>query len=392
MKKVVMMVFVMFCVMVAVAETSNVNIEELRKKAYSALNVLNVAGSSRVDDVFAYVDVLLKDGKTDEAMKYLDRGLQLYPDKLEYQILCSKLLIGNGDEKLGREKAESVYTYAETDDLIGQASQILGKEIITSFPAVSKLTGSDHCVVLVPMQGCDQWLISRMKDELSETLGIPIYIQTIDVVCPEASRSAYNQAIVQLRAKIKAQLNNPLALMLMEQYGYKVEDFESDDKLIRIAQKTLAMQNPEAAKKLVDEIERLKLEGLQWDAGVLKAVLFNSVKSYRRENVVYLAVTPVDIYLNGKKFVLGSTDGFGGVVSYYRFTSDFAHDHPQQDRLAKRTKMQCLSSLGDVWGVGSCSNPTCARAYPKSLAEHDAKSGELCNQCSSAFKKVFESK
>jgi len=391
MKKVVMMLFVMCCVIAAVSE-GNDDYLELKKKAYSALNISNVAGQSRVDDVSAYVDVLVKEGKTDEAMKYLDRGLQLYPDQLEYQILYAKLLISNGDDKLGKEKADLVYKYAETDCLMSQAGQILGKKMVTNFPAISKLPGSDHCVVLIPMQGCDKWLISRMRDELSETLGISVYIQTIDVVYPEASRSAYDQAIVQLRAKIKAQLNNPVALMLMEQYGYKAEDFESDEKLIRIAQKTIAMQNPEAAKKLVDEIERLKLEESQWDAIILKAVLFNSVKSYRRDGVVSLAVTPVDIYSDGKKFVLGSTDSFGGVVSYYRFTADFAKDSPKQDRLAKRTKMQCLASLGDVWGIGSCSNPTCARAYPKSLAEHDAKSGELCNQCSSALKKVFEDK
>ncbi len=365
---------------------------DLKEKAYKALNLSNDIGGSKVDDFSAYADLLMKEGKTDEAIKYLDRGLKLYPNQLEYQILYAKLLIGNGDEKLGKEKADFVYKTAETDELVYEAGQILGKEATADFPSISKLPGSDYCVVLVPMQGCAKWLISRMRDELSETLGIPVYVQTIDVVYPEASRSAYSRAIVQLRAKIKAQLSNPLALMLMEQYGYKEEDFESDEKLIRIAQKTLAMQNPDASKKLVDDIERLKLQEMQWDARILKAVLFNSVKSYRRAGVVYLGITPADILADGKAFVLGSADSFGGVISYHRFTADFANDFPKQDRLFKRTKMQCLVSLGDAWGVDSCLNSTCARAYPKSLAQHDAKSGELCDQCSSAFKKVFGDK
>ncbi|MDA3800279.1 MAG: hypothetical protein PF692_14530 [Kiritimatiellae bacterium] len=228
---------------------------------------------------------------------------------------------------------------------------VSGKKVITNFPAISKLSGTEHCVVLVPIQGCDKWLIATMQNELSSTLGIPVFVQTIDVKYPEASRNAYNRAIAQLRAQIKSLLkNNPMVVMLMNQYGYKEEDIESDEKLIQIAKKAIAIQDPAAAGKLADEIERLKQEDSQWDVKILKAVLFNAVKPYKRDNVVYIAITPVDIYADDKKFVLGSADSFGGVVSYYRLTSGFTKDTPKKDKLAKRTKMQCLASLGDAVG------------------------------------------
>ena len=279
------------------------------------------------------------------------------------------------------------------DEIVGkkQTGLISGKEMITNFPAISNLSGTDHCVVLVPIQECDKWLIARMQNALSSTLDIAVYVQTIDVEYPEATRCAYDRAVAQLRAQIKALLaSNPMAVMLMNQYGYKQEDLESDEKLISIAEKALSFQDPAAAKKLANEIKRLKQEDSQWDARILKAVLFNAIKSYKRDNVVYIAITPVDIYSDGKKFILGSADSFGGVVSYYRLMSGFAT--LDKDRLAKRTKMQCLASLGDAVGVKTCENPACAREYPRSLAKHDAKSGEPCSQCSAAFKKIFDTK
>jgi predicted Zn-dependent protease len=389
MKVLLMVVMATVLVSVSMGETSTMSLEDLKKQACIALNTANVTGKPTVDDVVAYVGRCVKKGKVDEAFKYLDKGLLLYPGQLDYQILYAKLLMTKGDDSLAKEKADLVYKYSETDDLINQASQILGKDMIADFPVISKLPGTDHCVVLVPMQGCDKWLVSGMTNELSSTLGIPVYIQTIDVEYPEANRSAYDQAIVQLRAKLNAQLSNPLAVMLMQKYGYTEKDFESDDKLIMITKKTMAMQNPAAAEKFIDKIEMLKSQENQWDAKILKAVLFNAVKSYSRDGVIYLAITPVDIYSASKKFVLGSADSFGGVVSYYRLASAFAKASPNQDRLSKRTKMQCLASLGDVVGLDSCSNSICARAYPKSLAAHDAKSGELCDKCRSALKKVF---
>ena len=77
-------------------------------------------------------------------------------------------------------------------------------------------------------------------------------------------------------------------------------------------------------------------------------------------------------------------------MSYHRFTAKFDGDLPNQKRLVKRIKMQALASIGHIFRIKRCSNPTCARAYPHSLPEHDAKEGTLCAQCEAGFKKLFE--
>lgn len=38
-----------------------------------------------------------------------------------------------------------------------------------------------------------------------------------------------------------------------------------------------------------------------------------------------------------------------------------------------------------MFGIQCCTDPTCARAYPHSLEEHDAKSEALCPACQHGF-------
>ena len=44
---------------------------------------------------------------------------------------------------------------------------------------------------------------------------------------------------------------------------------------------------------------------------------------------------------------------------------------------------------GKVFGIDSCTDPSCPRAYPHSVAEHDAKSDKLCDKCRKALNKAF---
>ena len=44
---------------------------------------------------------------------------------------------------------------------------------------------------------------------------------------------------------------------------------------------------------------------------------------------------------------------------------------------------------GHLFGLQRCSDPTCPRAYPNSLDEHDAKGAILCGQCRDGFDRLF---
>ncbi len=45
--------------------------------------------------------------------------------------------------------------------------------------------------------------------------------------------------------------------------------------------------------------------------------------------------------------------------------------------------------MGLACGLKRCTHPTCARAYPHSLYEHDAKNGTLCSECRKSFRTTF---
>ncbi len=110
---------------------------------------------------------------------------------------------------------------------------------------------------------------------------------------------------------------------------------------------------------------------------------------YRRKNVAYLGITSVDIYARDYNFLFGWANRLCGIMSYCRFTADFNDDIPNQERLVKRALMQSQSSVGLIYGLKRCTDPTCARAYPNSLSEHDAKKGTLCSECRKNFRTTF---
>jgi predicted Zn-dependent protease len=90
-----------------------------------------------------------------------------------------------------------------------------------------------------------------------------------------------------------------------------------------------------------------------------------------------VGVTGRDISTPELNFLFGHADrGLrAGVVSYLRFAD------PTFDVVAHRAAVQLLSTTGVLLGLGRCEDVTCARAYPKNLAEHDRKQEQFCAAC-----------
>ena len=99
----------------------------------------------------------------------------------------------------------------------------------------------------------------------------------------------------------------------------------------------------------------------------------------------------VDAFMAQSNFIFGSGEigGHHAMMTYQRFTAQFNEENPDRKRLVERTLKQALSSCGFMLGVERCSTPTCARAYPHNLAEHDAKTTELCPACAAGFARAL---
>jgi predicted Zn-dependent protease len=394
MKKYSLLVFTMLLILFGNAcsqEAPKPTLEELKQRADAVLNLSVVSARKKIDVVFELTDRLLEAGQTDLAEKYLSQGLQHYPWNLEHQIVYAKLLASKGQTDLSRETADIVLKYAETEKLIEEARRLMDLPPLSAIQDIQSLPGTNYCVVLIPLQGCENWLIYSLQEKLSGTLGVPVHIQRIEAKYPPPDRDRRGQILNRMRNNILGEgLKDPRVKAAMTQLNLSTDDLGAEENLISLMKHLLAAGNPAAIEQFDALLEESVGKDPQWDADRLQTLLVQAVKPYRRDRTAYLGVTSEDIYAEDYNFLFGSANRQGGILSYRRFTAAFNDETPNQTRLLKRATMQALSSIGFIYGVERCTNPTCARAYPHSLSEHDAKEGTLCPQCRNGFKNIFE--
>ena len=367
-------------------------LKELRAQADKVLKQTNVSARVDIDAVFKLVDGLIEANQLDEAEKYITQGLEHFPWNLKYQMTYAELLARLGRKEKAEEKATLVFEYGETGELIERARKLLNKDPLPEFPEISTLPGTNHCVVLVPLQECDQWLILRIKEGLSATLGVPVYIQTINAEYPAFSRDRRTIVIDRMRQRLIEEMEEMKDVRIadaMKKLNLTREDLDEDDNFLRLAKHLLRNYDIRKHDEFEAFLEASQGKDAQWNVDPLQAILSEAVRPYRRKNVAYLGVTPVDIYTRDFNFLFGWTKRLCGIISYHRFTAVFNDDTPNQEKLVKRTLMQGLSCVGLAYGLNRCTDPTCARAYPHSLSEHDAKNGTLCPECRKSFRTLF---
>lgn len=375
------------------AQTPNdANLERLKRRADAVLDKPNVEARVEVQAVFDYCHALLSARRDAEAVDYLRDGLKLYPWNLEQQMNLADALVRLGKTDEAKGVAEMVATNAEEGALIARANAILGVAPPPEFGAVSAKTVTGPALVLVPMQGCESWLIVRLRDGLAEALGIPVEIQTIDATYPPAHRDRAKELAEKLRRQLKIARNTADVANTMRDLGMNDEDLDVDANVFKLYGHLRARQEGTAsARRFEQQLKQLYGVNAQWDADELERILKEKTSPYRKQGVAYLAITSEDIYAEDYNFLFGWAGRNYGLLSYHRFRSAYNNETPSQERLVKRTLTQCLASSCRVFGIERCTNPTCASAYPETLEEHDAKKAALCASCMNQLKAVFAS-
>jgi predicted Zn-dependent protease len=97
--------------------------------------------------------------------------------------------------------------------------------------------------------------------------------------------------------------------------------------------------------------------------------------------LAYIAVTDTDLFAGEANFLFGGALPGYAVISSARFRAAFTGEPPDRRRLLDRLLKQAVSSANFTLGIPRCDDPDCARAYPRSLEEHDAKPAALCPVC-----------
>ena len=170
----------------------------------------------------------------------------------------------------------------------------------------------------------------------------------------------------------------------MREQRLKREDLNDDETAVRLYR---SMVDPDTLEKFdAGVVERRKAK--QWEAGAMISKIEKATEPFRRKQTGYIGIVERDIYSADYNYVFGWSRKNHALVSLHRFTAVFHDVPPKRGRLHRRALMQLLSSAGPVFGVPRCTDPTCGRAYPESVEEHDAKEPRLCSDCKSGFKKA----
>jgi predicted Zn-dependent protease len=373
------------------AEKSLLEMEREAKEILSKGD--NVAERKTIGPVFSYAERCAVEGKTAEAIKYYEAGLERYPWNLNAQLAMARMLIQAGNTNGARQKAELTLKYAETDVLLASAAALLGRSAITNLED-SVFSTNGIRLVLVPYGKVEAWLLHEMQEGLEMILSIPVSIKLVpSLEMPKPGREPLHQYAEDLRVRISKSRKDPQFDRLYRRLNLSTNSFKDDEEVFATTEAVLAADfiNQGPVQSFRNELALLRRLGSQWEAQDLINQLSLKLKPNPGSDVAYLGITGVDIFSSESRFVFGyaMVGANVGVVSYLRYSAALLDEPPNRERLKERTLKQALSSTGLMFGLPRCSDPTCARAYAHSLSEHDAKQLKLCEQCKEGFQTRF---
>jgi predicted Zn-dependent protease len=241
----------------------------------------------------------------------------------------------------------------------------------------------------VPVGEVSIFTLHDLRQELSKRLGMDARIASVPLKLPPAERTAKARFIAQAREQLFESMKaNPEAEAGLGKLGFTIERLKTDDEeLLKLMRKTGEMQKDKAGLESLEanlaELDRTT----QFDAAKVVASLRASVGEQAGPKKLILGVTSVDIFGGTNNFLFGqaATGKHVGVISLARFGAAFNKEPPKRTRLVERLTKQSLSSIGFMAGVPRCTTPECARAFPRSPAEHDQKPLKLCPVCKNGF-------
>lgn len=379
--------------MLSTPHAAEMSLTDMEREANAVLSDPdNVARRKKIAPVFQLADRYAAIGQTNKAINYYGKALEHQPWNLDAQVALARLLGAVGDTNGARQRAELVWNYAETDALLGQAAKLLGKPFVAQLPDQKSEPTAPYALTLVPYEGSDVWLMLGLREELSKLLGIPVVIRQVTLRIPAPARDPVHLMAEELRQRVDKSQKDAEFCALLLRLNLSTNSLTNDEAVFVLSEKILdSSSDKEQLGRFKEGLALFRRLGPQWDANVLVEQLGKSVGVRPGSGMGYLGVTTMDIYAKASRYLFGlaSINGNCGIFSYRRYTSVLLDAPPNRQRLKERALKQALSSIGLMFGLPRCSDPTCARAYANSLEEHDAKQLRLCQQCQEGFGKRF---
>ncbi|MCK4532989.1 hypothetical protein KAU39_04325 [bacterium] len=335
-----------------IEKKSSIDKEKLKKRVELFLKKDNVTRRRNVEDVFVLAEIYEKEGNDKDAMFLYQEGLRVNSWRLDYQLKLAQLMYKYGDKKQAVEKVKIVCQYTEDEELLIKAEEFLSNMGIQPVKSINKTKGKlieNPEMIIVPIGKVNKRLLLEVKDKLQEKMGISYSIMEKEINPGKFDRSYLDKYTIDTKRKLLVSF-----LRLIPEQNERFKELENQGQF------NASRLISELKEKYIIE-EGSKLEG-------------------------YLGITREDIFSGNSNFLFGWAEKNYGVMSYHRFLAEFNREPPNRTRLCNRMVKQGISSSFFILGIPRCTNPTCIRAYPHNLTEHDQKSNELCSWCKEQLK------
>jgi len=368
------------------------SIEQLEKYLEPISENDSVQMRRNVDKFFRLAHLYEKEGNDKKALELYEKALQTDPADFESQLRFAKLLLKKGDPVTDR--LQYIHRLAEDWDVIEETNGLLtslnAKPVaVSSSTRVSKKVE----VVLVPFDNPNMQVMSELRAALQDRIGVQVIIagEMMDSGEPDWNRS--DQYILDTFTNITKNITELQHRMLVKEVGLTNDKLESpayQESYIKAYLKKLGREGKIAQKRFKDNVVQMHKEG-QYDFTRLVKEL-HDVFPFDQSRTVksYIGVTPKDIHSEKSSSQYGISIGSYGMISYFHFTGRRNRERPNRPRLIDRLLKQALSSVNFTFSIPRCSTPYCARAFPHSMNEHDAKSDKLCPVCKERLKAFIQ--
>ena len=343
-----------FCsgICTGVEKKSSIDKEKLKKRVELFLKENNVNLRRNVDDVFLLAEIYEKEGKDKEAMFLYQEGLRVNSWRLDYQLKLAQFMYKYGAQKQAVEKVKIVSQYAEDEELLIKAEEFLfnlGMNPVKSINKTKRKLVKDPQIVIVPIGKVNKHLLLKVKNKLQEKMGISYSIMEEGFDPGKFDRSYLDKYTISTMRKLLVSF-----LRLIPEQNERFKELENQGQF-NVSRLILELKD----KYIIEKGSKIK---------------------------GYLGITQKDIFIGNSNFLFGWAGKDYGVMSYHRFLATFNREPPNRTRLCNRMVKQGISSSFFILGIPRCTNPTCIRAYPHNLTEHDQKSNELCSWCKEHLK------
>jgi len=344
-------------------------------------------------------DIYDASGSDADFIRMLEKILEADATDLSSQFKLATLLAKNGHGVKARQKALQVYTFAEDEKLMNQAGEFL-EDFGFQIPPLPEPASvqADIEIVMVPMGDVNMQLLYELRVLLQEKTGLRITLSDHHVdpgPCDRMASEPYVKNVCDELRKSLSLTQHQAILNDLDITDEALDSWDGQDRYIWKYFSLLGDKGKEYREKYHEGLH-LRENMKQYLAESLIERLRTAVPFGANKQIKgYLGMTSKGLYCPTCNFLYGNADYAYGVISYNGFLAAHNNEGDNRSRLVKRFLKQALSTTNFMLGIPRCNTPFCARAYPHSLREHDAKSDDLCPVCQSRlrqFKKdrVFE--